>query len=257
MEFFLAWRQRHRQRQRRRLRRQRLVIQSIVVAKLSERWLVAVEGGRELAGWEVIAKWSELASSGGWTAGRLATFISIDTCSSSSSGSSRDSDSSRICLHLAISTLPLSLLLPFTLPLTSWGDNAAFLTHKNVENQAEIMRTNWATKVVLRRKAEEEEQKAALVVGAGGGGVGARPHEYENARRENSCHCLTQPTPTPCPAPSKRSLCLQLPRKGERRGELQATPWLASALALHYLPPCRLPSPSAAHYFIIRQLLLS
>lgn len=98
---------------------------------------------------------------------------------------------------------------------------------------------------MLRRKAEEEEQKAALVVGAGGGGVGARPHEYENARRENSCHCLTQPTPTPCPAPSKRSLCLQLPRKGERRGELQATPWLASALALHCLPLC-LPSPSAA-----------
>lgn len=152
---------------------------------------------------------------------------------------------------------PLSLLLPLTLPLTSWGDNAAFLTHKNVENQAEIMRTNWATKVVLRRKTEKMEEKATLVVGAGGGGVGARPHEYENARRENSCHCLTQPTPTPCPAPSKRSLCLQLLRgEREREGELQATPWLASALALHYLPPC-LPSPSAAHYFIIRQLLLS
>lgn len=206
MEFFLPWRQRHRQRQRR-LRRQRLVIQSIVVAKLSERWVVGVEGGREVAGWEVIAKWSELASSGGWTAGRLATLISIDTCSSGSRDSSRDSDSSRICLHLAISALSLSLIPLPTLPLTSWGDNAAFLTHKNVENQAEIMRTNWATKV--ETKAEKEEWKAVLVVGAGGGGVGARPHEYENARRENSCHCLTQPTPTPYPAPSKRSLCLQ------------------------------------------------
>lgn len=153
MEFFLPWRQRHRQRQRqRRRRRQRLVIQSIVVAKLSERWVVGVEGGREVAGWEMIAKWSELASSGGWTAGRLATLISIDTCSSGSRDSSRDSDSSRICLHLAISALSLSLLPLRTLPLTSWGDNAAFLTHKNVENQAEIMRTNWATKVVLRRR---------------------------------------------------------------------------------------------------------
>lgn len=115
--------------------------------------------GREVAGWEVIAKWSELASSGGWTAGRLATFISIDTCSSRDSSRDSDSDSSRICLHLAISALSLSLLPLSTLPLTSWGDNAAFLTHKNVENQAEIMRTNWATKVVPRRRRRSRRRR--------------------------------------------------------------------------------------------------
>lgn len=95
---------------------------------------------------------------------------------------------------------------------------------------------------MLRRKAEEEEEKAALVVGAGGGGVGARPHEYENARRENSCHCLTQPTPTPCPR-TLQAESVSAVAKGGREGERTASHAMACVSFSTTLPSSLPPLP--------------
>lgn len=103
------------------------------------------------------------------------------------------------------------------------------MTHKNVENQAEIMRTN------CERKEGEVEVELELQLAGGVARLGsARSHEYENPWRENSCHCLTQPTPSLSPTAS----CLPL-WKLCRRSASQATPRYAIASALSL--PCSSP----------------